>query len=224
MQRGHRPPTGNPSDPGAIGCECVDASLPPVAFHAQLHNALRHRRCLSKDPLTRNRAQRVSAKWKRTTVDYGLLAYGILEHTRRGASHIYGHDLHGENATWLEFGVASAGSTNVTCDALQQRFAADHAASTPPRVVGFDTFTGLPEQWGTYMAKGRFSQGGRAAAHAAVRDATQGAHQRDLALLSRTAAAAAAAAAACGWTSSSSTTTGAAPRGVRGRRPLLGLL
>jgi hypothetical protein len=160
MQHGHRPPHDNPSDPGAIGCECVETSLPPVAFHTQLHNALRHRRCLSKDPLTRNRAQRVSVTWKRTTIDYGLLAYGILEHTRRGPSHIYGHDLHGENATWLEFGVASAGSTNVTCDALQQRFAADRATSTPPRVVGFDTFTGLPEQWGAYMAKGRFSQGG----------------------------------------------------------------
>ena len=137
MQHGHRPPHDNPSDPGAIGCECVDASLSPVAFHTQLHNALRHRRCLSKDPLTRDKAQRVAAKWKRAA-DYGLLAYGILEHSQRGppapstlparehdevgaARLSHGH-VKNMNTTWLEFGVAAASSTNITCDALQLRF------------------------------------------------------------------------------------------------------
>ena len=136
----HRPP---PARWPELGCECISASVGAKSFHASLHNALRHRRCLSKDPATRDRAQRLSERWARKN-DYGLLAYGILELTSfRGGgggvtSRLPEHDQQQQqlllppqpqpssNPTrpfWLEFGVAAGGSTNITCDALAARLA-----------------------------------------------------------------------------------------------------
>ena len=53
---------------------------------------------------------------------------------------------------WLEFGVNFGFSFNATCALLSAR--------PPAEVHGFDTFTGLPEAWGT-MAAGTFSQQGK---------------------------------------------------------------
>jgi hypothetical protein len=55
------------------------------------------------------------------------------------------------NHLWLEFGVFTGASTNIT--AHSQR-------DTKIRVHGFDTFTGLPEEWKGHLAKGAFDQGG----------------------------------------------------------------
>lgn len=50
---------------------------------------------------------------------------------------------------WLEFGVASGRTINIISE------------KTENKVFGFDTFTGLPEDWGNgWQAKGAFSQDG----------------------------------------------------------------
>ncbi len=50
---------------------------------------------------------------------------------------------------WLEFGVATGKSINTI------------SSLTNNTVYGFDSFLGLPENWGTYRKKGRYSTGGK---------------------------------------------------------------
>ncbi|RYH15275.1 hypothetical protein EON65_31995 [archaeon] len=56
---------------------------------------------------------------------------------------------------WLEFGVASGQSINVTAFMLERR----NLTSMVP-VYGFDSFLGLPVEWAGHMKKGAFSSGG----------------------------------------------------------------
>lgn len=77
-----------------------------------------------------------------------------------GAYHVYslyGHALttpgmvNTDNHLWLEFGVFTGASVNIT--SYSQR-------DTAIGVHGFDTFTGLPEAWKGHHAAGHFDQGG----------------------------------------------------------------
>ena len=78
---------------------------------------------------------------------YWLLAYGLLNHLHVGGQ---GGSSTGRHHFWLEFGVFTGASTNITCGALAS------AGRPNARVAGFDSFEGLPEAWGNF-AKGRFN-------------------------------------------------------------------
>lgn len=58
---------------------------------------------------------------------------------------------------WLEFGVASGYSGNLTASLRQEIYANISHDSNP--LYGFDTFEGLPESWGAFSV-GSFSNGG----------------------------------------------------------------
>lgn len=74
---------------------------------------------------------------------YNLLAYGL-------SSLAIGRQTNPTDLSfWLEFGVFRGRSINITRAILNESF----------RVVGFDTFQGLPEQWGGFK-KGSFDIGG----------------------------------------------------------------
>lgn len=137
-------------------CECISIELGESAFHEHLNAALAQRKPPAPDELAAVAAATPSLKFvgrKRTTIDgpYLQLVLALVAHardTRRLAPY-------GERAMWLEFGVASAGSTNLTCDALS------HAGLPRAQVHGFDTFTGLPIAWnGTKYRQGAFTQHG----------------------------------------------------------------
>ncbi|KAL3148609.1 hypothetical protein ABBQ38_014037 [Trebouxia sp. C0009 RCD-2024] len=57
--------------------------------------------------------------------------------------------------TWMEFGVFRGDTINAAADYRKM-----YCESNPPPIYGFDTFQGLPEQWGTHMEQGHFSLGG----------------------------------------------------------------
>lgn len=59
-----------------------------------------------------------------------------------------------DDGLWLEFGVAGGNSLCMIADEAQRR-----ARSRP--VYGFDSFTGLPEQWRVGFDKGKFTQNGK---------------------------------------------------------------
>jgi hypothetical protein len=50
---------------------------------------------------------------------------------------------------WLEFGVCSGTTINII------------SSQTQNRVYGFDSFLGLPEDWGNHQPKGEYSTGGK---------------------------------------------------------------
>ena len=61
---------------------------------------------------------------------------------------------HARPALWLEFGVYRGTSINATA-ALRDTFAARGFPGTLPRVVGFDTFEGIPQEWKTSKRQAR---------------------------------------------------------------------
>ena len=61
---------------------------------------------------------------------------------------------HARPALWLEFGVYRGTSINATA-ALRDTFAARGFPGTLPRVVGFDTFEGIPTEWKTSKRQAR---------------------------------------------------------------------
>jgi hypothetical protein len=74
-----------------------------------------------------------------------------------GPYSLYGHVLmtpglvNTKNLLWFEFGVFSGASVNMTAHMQGQNGIVVH---------GFDTFTGLPEDWKGHLSKGAFDQGG----------------------------------------------------------------
>jgi hypothetical protein len=125
-----------PRSSSSANCTCASvATNNRTAFALKLHAGLASRRRLMGTDFLAARAI--------SDDHYHLLAHGLLTYLK---------DLEPDQAgrsIWLEFGVASARSTNITCNALPQQ----------ARVHGFDSFEGLPQAWGS-MAAGRFSQGG----------------------------------------------------------------
>lgn len=73
-------------------------------------------------------------------------------------------------ALWLEFGVFTGSSINAT-RVFADELAARGAAA--PRVVGFDTFEGLPEAWAGHFAKGAFRWRGDRRSHGTLRPPTR---------------------------------------------------
>ena len=61
---------------------------------------------------------------------------------------------HARPALWLEFGVYRGTSINATA-ALRDTFEARGFPGTLPRVVGFDTFEGIPTEWKTSKRQAR---------------------------------------------------------------------
>ena len=158
-----RVPTSCAALPAA--CTCIDATATARSFHDGLSVGLSNRRKLGRaKPRAKDAATRVAAVYNRAK-DYGLLVHGLLTLLRHSPAPPLTTALppapHSQH--WLEFGVASASSTNITCDALtslaSSRTSAARAGaaevglvghlggSSHPRVTGFDTFTGLPEAW-----------------------------------------------------------------------------
>ena len=95
----------------------------------------------------------------------GAMSYGVLKHTLHEA-----HDdtlfrqlalgrASREPGMWLEFGVFRGTSANITAayrDILWRSLGRKQARAAGREVVGFDTFTGLPEEW---MDDSRVSSG-----------------------------------------------------------------
>lgn len=90
-----------------------------------------------------------------------MIRDNVFQEGKSGAYHVYslyGHAMttpgmvRKENHLWLEFGVFTGASCNIT--GYSQR-------NTQIEVHGFDTFTGLPEAWEGHHPKGHFDQGGR---------------------------------------------------------------
>ena len=77
------------------------------------------------------------------TFGYGN-RYALYEHI------VNAHNLEQEMLTYLEFGVASGSSI---------KWWVEKNKNTGSRFIGFDTFNGLPEDWGN-ITKGTFSTGG----------------------------------------------------------------
>lgn len=127
-----------PRSSSLANCTCASvATNNRTAFALKLHTGLASRRRLMGTDFLAARA--ISHPHDH----YHLLAHGLLTYSKGAELDQAGRSI------WLEFGVASARSTNIACNAL------------PPqaRVHGFDSFEGLPAAWGI-MAAGRFSQGG----------------------------------------------------------------
>ncbi len=61
---------------------------------------------------------------------------------------------HARPALWLEFGVYRGTSINATA-ALRDTFEARGFPGALPRVVGFDTFEGIPQEWKTSKRQAR---------------------------------------------------------------------
>ena len=156
----------------AFGCACVDASthVPEDAFHASMHAAFADRlpRDLRKEVVTgrllpadadgrrHGNGEAISRIGVATLTGWGtsynLLFAGVIEHLLRSEAQWPLQD-HADPPEWLEFGVASGFSTNLTCEALRLG-GLQHA-----RLHGFDVFTGLPTRW-QKLVPGRFSTHG----------------------------------------------------------------
>lgn len=140
-------------------------------------------------PLNANEKSAMRAQLgKALTHAPGVNKYGVLRHTLHNAlldpRFVAMHSStsrtrrngrawqHRSRPLWLEFGVFRGTSANVTSEyakILSKKLAsAGDLESSPPVVVGFDTFEGLPESWrfqagvtGGRYAKGTFTTGGR---------------------------------------------------------------
>jgi len=119
----------------------------------------------SRMPLTNESTAELSAPCHRHRYESGapesghhycLLDYGLLNLLPRQSAAM--SERNQQTQHWLEFGVANGGSANFSCEAFNR-------AGLQTRLVGFDSFMGLPSAWqipgGKVTAQGRFSQHGR---------------------------------------------------------------
>lgn len=131
----------------AGACHCASVRAGEQGFHSQLLRAFG-----SRWPLERSHPayrQLSNCDGKQRGNQYCMLEHG-LHHLlpSQGES-----QAPAAKASWLEFGVATGYSANLTCSAM--------AASGRPdvRLHGFDTFTGLPTEWRHSPRKAPMPQG-----------------------------------------------------------------
>ena len=139
------------------GCKCASVSESEGTFQLALLEGLAARWPLARDANgPQSPAIREYARWHPTAIQYRLLIYGLEQHLMSPSRPPLA-DARGRHPLWLEFGVAGGGSANTTCDTLRLIDRPD------ARVVGFDTFWGLPTEWkhsGAPTVAGRFTQHG----------------------------------------------------------------
>ena len=90
----------------------------------------------------------------------GASIYGVLKHTLHEASNdeAFRALARQPNALWLEFGTYRGRSANITSKFIQVLHKRESVPLAP--IVGFDTFTGLPEAWNVNgHAKNAYSRG-----------------------------------------------------------------
>jgi hypothetical protein len=130
-------------------CACIPADVDEASFHALLDDALAARARLDLSD-EYSRIEAFISPMSTRSDPYTLLLHGLLALLPTASC-----ALVAPPCEWLEFGVASGYSLNLTARALEAR------GVVAAQLHGFDTFEGLPEAWGDRrMARGRFSQGG----------------------------------------------------------------
>lgn len=143
----------NHTSPGR--CSTVDAIISVTddlkAFQTELRTAMDSRRLMTDEEHTRVVSaldgKLIRDKPFQAGASAAYYPYALYAHAQTN-----GGMVNINNHLWFEFGVFTGASTNIT--AHSQR-------DTKIQVHGFDTFTGLPEDWKGHLAKGAFDQGGK---------------------------------------------------------------